>query len=258
MIARWYNIDVNSNPCPRLRGHSRALPTASSRPLLRHSSLSSLLPSALNLESKIRIRSGRPTPASVRFPLRRSNHCVFIRLQTHLRNGRVVSPSPSIVCTLFSLRRRVYPPSFQNHTFGLFFLCDLCVRNASGGRIRNPFRMNTCKSVSKQRTLSTFRMNTYEKHRGGGLFWLTRNPMKGFYPERPSGAKDLSSAAVKPGCPSTLLASASQRATLPLALFTDPWALFPTLSPAFEERIILGQHGRRCRHGKNQAIHNRN
>ena len=50
-----------------------------------------------------------------------------------------------------------------------------------------------CKSVSKQRTLSPFRMNTYEKHGGGGLLWLTRNLMKGFCPERPSGAKDLSS-----------------------------------------------------------------
>jgi hypothetical protein len=27
----------------------------------------------------------------------------------------------------------------------------------------SPFRMNTCKSVSKQRTLTAFRMNTYEK-----------------------------------------------------------------------------------------------
>src|SRR5260221_6174534 len=30
------------------------------------------------------------------------------------------------------------------------------------------FRMNTCKSVSKQRTLSPFRMNTYAKTGGGG------------------------------------------------------------------------------------------
>src|SRR5260221_8455897 len=30
-----------------------------------------------------------------------------------------------------------------------------------------PFRINTCKSVSKQRTLTTFRMNTYGKHREG-------------------------------------------------------------------------------------------
>src|SRR5712692_6667876 len=31
-----------------------------------------------------------------------------------------------------------------------------------------PFRMNTCESVSKQRTLTTFRINTYEKPRGEG------------------------------------------------------------------------------------------
>src|SRR6266404_5006556 len=30
------------------------------------------------------------------------------------------------------------------------------------------FRMNTCKSVSKQRTLTTFRMNTYAKQGEGG------------------------------------------------------------------------------------------
>ncbi len=29
------------------------------------------------------------------------------------------------------------------------------------------FRINTCKSVSKQRTLTSLRINTYEKHRGG-------------------------------------------------------------------------------------------
>jgi len=32
----------------------------------------------------------------------------------------------------------------------------------------SPFRMNTCKSVSKQRTLTPFRMNTYEKQGGRG------------------------------------------------------------------------------------------
>ncbi len=31
------------------------------------------------------------------------------------------------------------------------------------------FRINTCKSVSKQTTLTPFRMNTYEKHRGEGV-----------------------------------------------------------------------------------------
>jgi hypothetical protein len=37
----------------------------------------------------------------------------------------------------------------------------------------SPFRMNTCKSVSKQRTLSSFRMNTYEKPGGRGTpYWI--------------------------------------------------------------------------------------
>jgi hypothetical protein len=40
------------------------------------------------------------------------------------------------------------------------------------------FRRNTCKSVSKQRTLTISRMNTYEKHRGEGVLLLTRNPKK--------------------------------------------------------------------------------
>src|SRR5258708_8592788 len=43
---------------------------------------------------------------------------------------------------------------------------------------RNLFRINTCKSVSKQTTLTLFRMNTYEKQGGGGgraSVFLTRN-----------------------------------------------------------------------------------
>ena len=35
-------------------------------------------------------------------------------------------------------------------------------------RLANPFRINNCKSVSKQRTLTTFRINTYKKTGGGG------------------------------------------------------------------------------------------
>src|SRR5258708_25723958 len=57
----------------------------------------------------------------------------------------------------------------------------------------SPFRINTCKSVSKQRTLTTFRMNTYEKQGGGGVILLTRNQMKGFYPQRQSGVNYPSS-----------------------------------------------------------------
>ena len=36
------------------------------------------------------------------------------------------------------------------------------------GRVASPFRMNTCKGVSKQTASTTFRMNTCEKPGGGG------------------------------------------------------------------------------------------
>jgi hypothetical protein len=52
----------------------------------------------------------------------------------------------------------------------------------------NPFIINTCKSVSKQRTLTTFRMNTYAKQGEGGVLLLTKIP-KGFCPERLGGAQ---------------------------------------------------------------------
>jgi hypothetical protein len=45
------------------------------------------------------------------------------------------------------------------------------------------------------KSLKFFRINTYEKHRGWGLLLLTRHPLKGVCPERPSGVKDLSSSA---------------------------------------------------------------
>ncbi len=45
-------------------------------------------------------------------------------------------------------------------------------------RLRNSFRMNTCKSVSKQSTLTPLRMNTYEKHKGMRVLLLTTHPMK--------------------------------------------------------------------------------
>src|SRR5712664_273028 len=44
-----------------------------------------------------------------------------------------------------------------------------------------PFRINTCKSVSKQRTLTTFRMNTYEKQGEGGTHGGVRT---GHIPDR--------------------------------------------------------------------------
>src|SRR5271167_1252560 len=43
----------------------------------------------------------------------------------------------------------------------------------------NPFRMNTCESVSKQRTLTSSRMNTYAKPRGGGGLIVNQIPQPG-------------------------------------------------------------------------------
>jgi hypothetical protein len=43
-------------------------------------------------------------------------------------------------------------------------------------RLYNSFRMNTCKSVSKQKTLTAFRMNTYEKYRGWGAVMVNQLP----------------------------------------------------------------------------------
>jgi tetratricopeptide (TPR) repeat protein len=41
-------------------------------------------------------------------------------------------------------------------------------------RFANCSRINTYKSVSKQTTLTPFRINVYEKHRGEGQLWLTK------------------------------------------------------------------------------------
>src|SRR6266851_6514753 len=41
-------------------------------------------------------------------------------------------------------------------------------KKSRGTEALTTFRINTCKSVSKQRTLTSFRINTCEKPRGGG------------------------------------------------------------------------------------------
>src|SRR5207253_2662316 len=50
------------------------------------------------------------------------------------------------------------------------FKINTCKKSLSYAILRSisPFRINTCKTVSKQRTLTTFRMNTYEKQGEGG------------------------------------------------------------------------------------------
>src|SRR6266446_8605399 len=66
-------------------------------------------------------------------------------------------------------------------------------------RPRKSFRFHTSelsRKCGKQRTYrkpKSFRCNTYKKHGGEGLLWLTRYSIKGFSSERPSRAWGLSS-----------------------------------------------------------------
>src|SRR5882762_6591010 len=79
-------------------------------------------------------------------------------------------PLFSIACSLFSqntrgggtptLPRQVSLPKGAHFAKGC--------KNAETATL-TIFRINTCKSVSKQRTLTTFRINTCEKQGGGGL-----------------------------------------------------------------------------------------
>src|SRR5260370_20519553 len=43
------------------------------------------------------------------------------------------------------------------------------------------FRMNTCESGSKQPSLTSFRINTYEKQRRTGMLLLPKNPNRDSY-----------------------------------------------------------------------------
>src|SRR5713101_5376019 len=52
------------------------------------------------------------------------------------------------------------PKSFETSTNKMLLSCTVSVHS-------KPFKINTCKSVSKQTTLTSFRMNTYEKTGGG-------------------------------------------------------------------------------------------
>src|SRR5260370_25288008 len=56
----------------------------------------------------------------------------------------------------------------------------------------SPFRINTCKSVSKQTTLTPFRMNTYEKHGGWGgasFFFPVNSVFSDVMTHAPPGAR---------------------------------------------------------------------
>ena len=68
-------------------------------------------------------------------------------------------------------------------------LATACTPPRGSHSHRNFSRINTYKSLSKQTTLTVIESHSYKKHGGRGVLWLTRNPKRDFYPERPSGAE---------------------------------------------------------------------
>jgi hypothetical protein len=91
---------------------------------------------------------------SHRFKIIKRGHC-FARVR---RLPRL--PRPSRGSGRGTSRRG--GPQRSNPNSPISYLASVCPSKS--------FRMNTCKSVSKQKTLTTFRINTYEKHRGRGSY----------------------------------------------------------------------------------------
>src|SRR5713101_7093160 len=60
-----------------------------------------------------------------------------------------------------------------------------------------PFRIRTCKSVSKQRTSNPFGMNAYKKPGGRGSLLLTSHPTRMRVPSDQRESRDLSSHAIR-------------------------------------------------------------
>src|SRR3989454_11237895 len=112
------------------------------------------------------------------------------------RHAALLTPAPADVCLPLACpeQRRATPlESTLIEMLQVFILNNLklfrintCEKRGGKGRKRarfaqfwcnlNPFRINTCKSVSKQTTLSTFRINSYEKTGGWGADSGTRHP----------------------------------------------------------------------------------
>ena len=90
------------------------------------------------------------------------------------RSSRGHSPLATFIRPLFSQRYELLFPQlfcFHNHLRCPLVFSSRCIFPCFTHKTRprlTTFRMNTCKSVSKQTTLTTFRMNTYAKTGGRG------------------------------------------------------------------------------------------
>ena len=109
-----------------------------------------------------------------------SEHCESTDLPLSYREGSdpVGKDSPRFA-HLFSCRSTPFFSTFAHRLradrghAGVHFLKRKPAYSAQFLCSISPFRINTCKSVSKQRTSTTFRMNTHEKTRGVGGLILT-------------------------------------------------------------------------------------
>src|ERR1700687_514693 len=137
-----------------------------------------------------------PVPAHIAKPLRRKLSCPSRRSGPNSRPVNLLQPLSSLFAAAVLCFQQLAASFHKTPGWGVprRNLRDLCVSlprspRASRGALRGAlsfvfalvcsswrllrptpttFRINTCKSVSKQTTLTTFRMNTYEKTGGGG------------------------------------------------------------------------------------------
>src|ERR1700747_1556181 len=77
------------------------------------------------------------------------------------------TPAFRLTCRQVDRESRIHLATNEERT-------ERSVRPSTSIPFRNPFRMNTCKSLSKKATLTTFRMNAYEKPRGEGTKKVNR------------------------------------------------------------------------------------
>src|SRR5260370_4949339 len=82
----------------------------------------------------------------------------------------LTTPKADVCLAAATLLESTLVEVFIRNSLNLFRMNTFCgsPRFAQFWCNLSPFRMNTCKSVSKQTTLSRFRMNTYEKTGGRG------------------------------------------------------------------------------------------
>ena len=94
----------------------------------------------------------------------------------------------------------------------------------------SPFRINTCRTVSKQRVLTTFRMNTYEKQGEGGAVIVNQTPDEGCLSRATIGNRGISPISDKDSIPREHRDDRRFRPCRKGPLFTPDDGNIPTLS----------------------------